>query len=564
MIRSRSLFAMMIVGMVMGLATLSLAWTATTVGPNGAAGASLSVQTNGAGAVWTARFDPGIVTGRRVYLQLRTIPTKMTQTQDGQSVPVRNWVDAAAWQTVAIGDPDPTGTVTFTFDRPLGVEHTYRAVANPGGLEVASNPVTYAAPQLSRDTGLATIYLNTNDGSPIDSTTDAWEGQVSVKPDAAGTCPAVEPVRAKLSGRGNSTWGFEKRPYNINLDKKLSLCGMPPEKKWGLLAEQYDRSLLRTTVAMQIGQGMDGMAWTPHVVSVDVYLNGEYQGLYSLIERVDVDPGRVNIDQLKNNQTDPPTDWNAAPTVTGGYLMEWDFRQGTDYYFNVGPRGSVSMTDPADGANGTAITETQLGYIKNYLTKVDTVLYSANFADPVKGWRAYIDEKSAVDYFIALEFAQSYDANMNASCYMYKVRDTPGGPGKLYLGPIWDFDTSMGAALYPNGLGRPTIWYTRDENPDVDKQVDVTWFNRLNQDPTFRAAVSKRWRQLKPLFTGLPGFVDARAALISKGAEANFATWDINDRLDPEQVIKGSWNAEVTSLKSWLSQRTAWMSKQLG
>lgn len=562
MIRSRALFTMMVIGVIMGLATLSLAWTAT-LGRTNRAAPSLSVQTNGEAAVWTARFDPGFVRGRRVHLQLRTIPTSMTQVKDGQAVPVRNWVDAAGWQTVALGDPDPSGAVTFTFDRPLGVEHTYRAVANPGAAEVASNTVTYAAPRVTRETGLATMHLDTLDGSPIDGTTDAWEGRVSVTPDAAGACPAVAPARAALAGTGGTTSGYEKQPFTINLAEESSLCGMPSGTRWGLVAERYDRSLLRTMVAMHIGQGMNGMAWTPHVVPVDVYLNGEYRGLYSLVETIGVDPHRVNIDRL-NTTTDPPTDWNAVPTVTGGYLMEWDYWEGQEYHFSVGTRGSVSLHDPADGAGGTAITAAQLDYIRDHLTTVDRVLYSADFADPVKGWRAWIDERSAVDYFIAMEYTQPTDANMNASTFMYKARDTPSGPGKVYLGPLWDFDDSMGAVVHPGGQGRPTTWFTRDENPDVDKQTDVTWFNRLNQDPSFRLAVSKRWRELRPLFAGLPSFVDSRAALINKGAQANFATWDVSGRVDPQQVIAGSWDAEVASLKGWLSQRTAWIGKQLG
>jgi len=564
MLKSRALSALLILGMVMGLSTLGVAWAATVGGPLAGSGASLTVRTNGASAVWAAHFDPGVAAGRRVYLQLKTIPTTMTQTRNGQPVPVTNWVDAATWQTVSLGEPDKSGDVSFTVDHPLGVEHSYRAVVWLGGAEVATNVVDYAAPRVTKDTGLATIHLNTFDGSAITSTTDAWEGQISLTTDAAGTCPAVEPVRAKLSGRGNSTWTFDKKPFNINLDKKLSLCGMPADKKWALLAEEYDRSLLRTTVAMQIGQGMDGLGWTPHVVPVDVYVNGAYQGLYSLIERVEVGSNRVDIDPLKNTLTDPPTDWNAEPTVTGGYLMEWDFRKDAPYHFEVGLHGSVSLDDPADGANGTEITEAQFAYIKGYLNKVDEVLYSKDFADPVTGWRSLIDEKSAVDSFIALEYTQSFDANLNSSCFMYKGRDSASGPGKLYFGPLWDFDSSMGDARDPYGLGLPTTWYTRDENPDVMKQTDVTWVNRLNQDQAFRAAVAERWRELKPLFSGLPAFVDSRAELIEAGADANFGKWSVTERRDHEQVLNGSWRAEVTALKSWLSQRTDWITEQLG
>lgn len=580
MIRSRGLFVLLVVGMVMGVGTLGLAWSATAVRPAASAGAdagagrteqvggSLSVVDSGSTSAWTARFDPGLVTGHRVSLQLKAIPTKMTRARNGQTLPVRNWVEKAAWQTVAIADPDASGVVTFRFDHPLGVEHTYRAEIDLGESQVVTNVVSYAAPRATKDTGLATIYLDTNDGSLIDSNEDAWEGRVSLAPDAAGTCAPVEPVRARLAGRGNSTWLFDKQPYNINLDKARSLCGMPAAKKWALLAEFYDRSLLRTTVAMHIGQGLSGLAWTPHTVPVDFYLNGEYQGLYTLIERIDIHENRLAIDQLKNEDeaTTPPTDWNAEPTITGGYLLSWDYRRDTPYYFDVGARGSVSLEDPADGDKGTSVTPQQLAYIKDYLTAADAALFSPDFTDPSRGWRAYLDERSAVDAYLAYEFTKAVDGNMNASVYLYKTRDGADGPGKLHLGPLWDFDMSMGSSLYPDGQGLSKGWYVRDPlDPANDtRQVAVTWFNRLNADPGFRRAVAARWKELRPLFDGLPQYVDAQAARISKGAEVNFEEWDVTDQVEPEQVIKGSWTAEVAWLKTWLTARTAWLTSQLG
>lgn len=574
MIRSRPLFVLLVVGMIMGVGTLGLSWTAASTPPAASTSptasapsvGTLSVADVGSASAWTAHFAPDLVSGQRVRLQFKAIPTKMTQARNGLTIPVRNWVEDAAWQTVAIGDPDESGTVTFTFEHPLGVEHAYRATIDNDDSHLSTNVVTYAAPRATKGTGLATVHLNTNDGATIDSNEDAWEGQFSLLPDAAGTCAPVEPVRARLAGRGNSTWLFDKQPYNVNLDKGRSLCGLPSAKKWALLAEFYDRSLLRTSVAMHIGQGMDGLAWTPRTVPVDLYLNGVYQGLYTLIERVDIDEDRLAIDQLDNADADPAIDWNAEPTITGGYLLAWDYRQDAPYHFDVGGRGSVSLEDPADRDKGTAVTPQQLAYIRGYLAEADAVLFAPGFTDPRTGWRAYIDERSAVDSYLVYEYTKAVDGNMNASVYMYKTRDGVDGAGKLHLGPIWDFDMSMGDSLYPDGQGLPSGWYLRDPlDPANDtRQTGVTWFNRLNADPGFRRAVASRWQELRPLFSGLPQYVDSEATLIGKGAEVNFEEWDVTDQVEPEQVLQGSWAAEVTQLKTWLTERTAWMDRQLG
>ena len=182
----------------------------------------------------------------------------------------------------------------------------------------------------------------------------------------AGTdpqCATTEPLLAKLSGRGNSTWEMEKPGLNINLDKKAGLCGLAPGKKWALIASYYDRSLLRTSVAMHLGQQLDGLAWTPHTVPVDLYVNGEYRGLYQLVERLAISTGRIDIDEIGND--DPAVDWNAAPAVTGGYLVEWDSRADGENVIELNTRGHLVIHEPANEADGTGVTVEQLTYIKD-------------------------------------------------------------------------------------------------------------------------------------------------------------------------------------------------------
>jgi CotH protein len=193
------------------------------------------------------------------------------------------------------------------------------------------------------------------------------------------------------------------------------------------------------------------------------------------------------------------------------------------------------------------------------------VLYGPGFADPTAGWQKYIDAKSAVDYYLVNEITKNLDSNMFTSVYMYKTRDTATAPGKLFFGPAWDFDTSLGSANYPGNQGSPTGWYLRDENDAIQaKQVGLTWFNRLNQDPAFRAMVSARWKEVYPQLQTTDGFLATQIGLITASANANFAMWNIKQRLETVQVIKGSWPAETAYLRTWLSQRLTWMNSQLG
>lgn len=568
--RSRGLYVLLVVGLVLGLVSLGVTWVANDPDSRVAramasGGSRLGAAEDGTITTWTAAFNPAIVGDQMVLLQVRQIPTKLTYTLHGRSEPVANWQDEASWKTIGLAEPDD-GVARFTIENPLGVAHEYRAVVNPGPGALTTPVVTYAAPRMRQEDGLATVYLDTNDGSKVDSKDASWEGRVSIQADEAGTCADVGPLLTKISGRGNSTWDMEKTGLNVTLDKKASLCGLPKSKKWTLLGDYYDRSLIRQMVAMHLGQNMDGLAWTPHLVPVDLYVNREYRGLYHLIERVDIAPDRVNIDSItnRNDKSKPPTDWNSPPAVTGGYLLEWDFRKESDHWVDVNTRGSVTIRQPQDEADGTGITQAQLSYIKRTLVEADNAITAPTFADPATGWRAWVDERSLVDYYLVEEFTKNADSNFNTSVFMYKPRDTTQGQAKFVMGPLWDFDTSMGDARFDGGQGDPTGWYLRDANPLVASQTGESWFNRINQDPQFQAAVAARWQELRPLFASLPDYIDEQAGIISRGAGANFERWDVTEQLEDVQVVRGSWAAEVAGLKGWVIARTAWMDSQFG
>jgi len=521
---------------------------------------TLTVTNSGTSAVWRAEFGTAW-SGRTVQLQKQTIVTTMTAE-----------VASASWVSVGSATANSSGVATITVSNPLEVSHLYRAVANPtSSTPGVSNVVTYAAPRATKGTGLATVYIDTNEGATINSKDVYWEGRFTITGGpAAGTtttgCTAQTDLLMKIAGRGNYTWTLDKKPYKLSLDKKKNLCGMGEAKKWALVANHYDRSLLRNTVAMEIAQGLDNLAFTPDSVPGEVYLNGTYQGQYTLMERINIGTNRVEIDELKDNQGGVN---DSAPNVTGGYLLEWDFRQGADHNFEVGGSGWVGINEPEDEDDGSGITAAQINYISDFVRDADVALFEDDFADPVNGWRKYIDEDSAVDHYIVQELTKTLAANFYTSVNMYKTRDTVVNgvtvPGKLYFGPVWDFDTSMGSALYPANQGTTTGWYVRTENSAIEaKQTSETWYNRMFEDPAFAQAVDDRWDEVYAQLVASDAYIGAQAGIIANSAEANFDLWDITEELEDVQVIKGSWTAEVTYLRTWLKQRIAWMEGQLG
>lgn len=518
----------------------------------------LSVQDVGLQASWSADFGPAAA-GRTVTFQVRSIATTMTDE-----------VAQASWRPIGTATANGSGVATLLEADPLEVTHTYRAVIGSGSSLTLTGTVTHAAQRVTKNTGLATLYIDTNEASPILTRTDYMEGRLTMVPGAVtapcGTTTVTQSL-VKARGRGNSTWGFPKKPYNFNLDKRADLCGLGSAKKWALLANHFDKSLLRTGVAMDIGANLTNLAWTPKEVPVDFYLNGVYQGSYSLIERVGVATNRVDIDPLEDNLggvNDSP------PAVTGGYLLEWDFRASADHNVQVGPdgiRGWVGIKEPEDEDDGSGITPAQVAFIDGYLDDVDHVLFGSGFKDPVNGWRKYIDEASAVDHYIAQEVTKPIDGAFGASVYMHKARDAdpaPGDQGKLFMGPLWDYDIAMGNLIAAGDKEATDEWMLREPlGPDTG-QGEVNWYNRLMQDPAFVASVEARWAEVKPaLETTVDTYLPQQADLIEESAMVNFSKWSITEKTWTNQVINGSWPDEVDFLGGWLTARIEWMDGQL-
>ena len=158
-------------------------------------------------------------------------------------------------------------------------------------------------------------------------------------------------------------------------------------------------------------------------------------------------------------------------------------------------------------------------YINDYVDRADRDLYdgSANSND----WMSSIDLASAVDYYLAMEFLKPVDGQMWASVYMYKPRGE-----KIHFGPLWDFDMAMGSANRAGNVVSPSGWYLRNPLNVSAKQTEITWFNRMNQNPTFRAAAKARWNQIDQNLDNVVGYVRHQENLIDGSASDNYTKWN--------------------------------------
>jgi hypothetical protein len=388
-------------------------------------------------------------------------------------------------------------------------------------------------------TDLPVLRLTTANGVAVTSKDDYLDGHMTLTP-ASGSSDVSVDSDLEIKGHGNSSWTLAKKPYKIKLDSKASLLGMPAQKNWVLLANFDDKTLIRNDVAFELSRRV-GMAWTPRSQFVELYLNGEYEGSYQLTESIEIDKNRVDIDSLGDGDV---TD----PAVTGGYLMEVDYNGIANANFLINGIIPITMHDP------DPMAAQQQTYITNYLEQVQSTLYGSNFADPASGYAQYLDIDSFVDWYLVNEIFKNNDAIWWSSVYMYKARS-----GKLYCGPVWDFDLGAGNSTL-NDDADSTGWWVR--NTWV---ANGQWMAQLFQDPIFRAKVQTRWNQLKATqFDTLTPYIDQRAIALNQTQQNNFARWPVlNIQVFTEPELAGSYVGEVNYMKGWLTKRIAWMDGQI-
>jgi hypothetical protein len=409
------------------------------------------------------------------------------------------------------------------------------AVQTPTAPTTPTPPTTVVVPA-SR---LPLLRITTSNNAPITSR-DVYLSATYRLTDTSGA--TLNEGTTEIRGRGNSTWDMPKKPYRLRLTTSTPLMGMPTNRHWVLLANFSDKTLMRNDFAFELSRIM-GFEWTPRSQTVDVELNGRYDGVYQLVEHVRIGSDRVNIPELRVTDT-------TASAITGGYLIEIDERSSEAYCPRAGRTGMVFCLNNPETLNDAAWVR-QRNYITNYLFRVDTAIFGPNFASPTAGYAAFIDVKSMIDYFILQELAKNVDGNLRLSTYLYKKRD-----GKLFFGPMWDFDISFGNANYFGG-DVPEGWLVRT----------APWFTRLWQDPAFVAAVRARWSVLKAegFVQRYGSFIQNRRTYLSTVQERNFTRWPIlNQWVWPNRGVFGSYRAEVSEFDTWVFNRFRWMDSQLG
>lgn len=352
-----------------------------------------------------------------------------------------------------------------------------------------------------------------------------YAGTAVILTDTANAENDLHVANATFKGRGNSSWThYEKKGYQIKFDKKTSVLGMAKAKKWVLLANACDDSMMRNKLAFDLADQL-GMTYVPDCAYVDLWINGEYRGTYLVCEKVELGTTRLNLNDPKGVLMEQDEAFYAAEDI-------WIQNNSTGKHFVV--KESVTEDDPALLREAVKGFDEALDAFMEYLAKRPTETVT------LQDLSQYIDVGSFLQYYLVNEYTLNRESVVS-SFYWYK----DGDQDVLHLGPVWDFDTCMG-----------------NDTDDVDSYQDAYIYNHIIYQWLLTIpAVQDEWGRLLEDYAEAFGSMDDKTeslyALLQTSAAMNYTRWDDlrGEFSGKGTYFAGTYQEARDNLKTWLEKR---------
>jgi hypothetical protein len=457
-------------------------------------------------AVFSIRVDEGILSGIRIARVPVKKNYKMGEELVTNDLIVENVYHNGYTRTTddftIIGDTFTAGSVGITVASKINDSKTASFNIN------VSNELI--------NTGLPVVYIETRNVEPIVSKDDWINMRVKVVSDNPGWSFEKTDYRDQIKGRGNTSWGYPKKPYRMRFCENTSMFGLTAARDWVLLADYKVATLMSNTIAFELGQRFDGPLFKNNYVYVDVVVNGNYKGAYILTEHMRFGEGRVEID--KNN----------------GYLVELDVYYDKDPKFKTPNLNlPVMIVSPDFGAN---IADPHYQFVIDSFNEYDALLSDVNF--PNNNWQDIIDIDSFVDYLMINEIVYNGELGWPKSIYMCKEAGK-----KIKMSHLWDFDWSFGLG------GGLSVNVSTAKGRFLGGQ-----FSQFHNDENFRTKYKARWNEKYSEIQSMLAFIDTTTDKIRVSHSLNNKRW-----------YNGVYNFDVEAgkLKTWWSNRIDYLNSAI-
>ena len=433
-------------------------------------------------------------------------------------------------------------------------------------LNYSSPHAWFDPPLIFTSSNLPIVMINTNNQNILDSARIICD--MGIIDNGFGNLNSINDTFNDYNGkisieyRGSSSQSFPKKPYGFETQDSLgnnnnvSLLGMPIENDWILYAPYTDKSLMRNFLTFDLGRKMGN--YCSRTVYCELVINGDYQGVYILMEKIKRDKNRVDIADLDSDDLN-------GDSLTGGYIVKIDKftgSGGSNWQSNFPNLGGGSTFIQYHYPEGPALHPIQKNYIENFVDSFENALSGPNFNDTLIGYSKYIDVNSFIDLYIINELSRNIDG-YRLSTYMYKDRDDNGG--KLSMGPLWDYNLAFGNANYCNG--ELTAGWEVDDGGQGCAWNNPFWFERLLEDSNYVNKLKCRWEYLRVNSfhkDSIFNFIDSLALYLDDASDRNFQRWDIlGTYVWPNFYVGNTYQDEIGFLKNWIEFRLVWIDNNL-
>jgi hypothetical protein len=470
----------------------------------------------------------------------------------------------------------PTTNTGFVYNSPVSVSNSgvIRAVAFKDNY-IPSEPTTLQFVRMHSDvqefnSDIPLIVMNQYQyevvpGPRVPVSLYFLEGNSGTRTSLSGDLALQS--RAKANYRGSSSLNYPKRMYGFHLldemdgNRSEELFGMPPDHNWIINAPYSDKSLMRNVVSYGLAESLGWYAPRTRFVEMFVHTGSgpltmsNYHGVYVLVERIKWSDDRVNITKIG------PGD-NAEPEISGGYIIKKDRLNPGQTGFTTNRGTTLAFARPQE----EDATPEQISWIRQYMSDFESALFSESFGDPAEGYQAFIDTDSFIDHFIITELVKEIDG-YRLSTYMYKDRNA-----KLVMGPVWDFNLSLGNANFIEGW-IPEGWYIDALTISNDCEDFIgcgvrDWYLRLLQDPNFVERLQYRWWELRQDILSnetLSQVINDNKQELNESQARNFDRWPVlGEYVWPNYFIANTWEEELEWMENFLLTRANWIDTQMG
>lgn len=387
-----------------------------------------------------------------------------------------------------------------------------------------------------------TFRIENSDGTPGMKTKDG--------------VPVYE-IDTQIKGRGNYSWKWEKKPYALKFDKKTEVLGMPVHKRWALLANWRDRTLLRNDATFWLAKkAKDELPYTTNGQFVELEINGEYRGNYYLCEQIKIDENRVNITPLVDD------DGVGFEDMSGGFLMEidsyWDeANKFKSQYFDL--RYMFKEPDE-DGRDPETDNRYRTAYstMKNYINAFEKVVKTKSAVE-AGDYVNYLDVDSAIMFMLLNELVGNGDFFQTSndevfgphSTYLYKDK---GDDNKLFMGPVWDFDylTFTSSSSWRGFNSNQYYYYYLCHNQSFVNRIKALW--------------SKYYEE----FAQLPDYITSMETKLTESQKFDQAKWPYEGRPASTQKNRNdngdytlSYEDAIARMKTNYNNRLGWLNGKI-